>query len=60
MKLNAKLKTKSNYRGLNEQWVEIIQFLGSIVYVKHYDQTLDTEVTFDVNLNEITEIRNKK
>jgi ethanolamine utilization cobalamin adenosyltransferase len=53
--LQAKVQTKSNYRNLNGKWVTILQFMGTIVYCKTIDET-DTEVTFDLNLNEIKEI----
>lgn len=48
----AKIKTKSNYRNLNNKWVKIIEFLGTILYCT------DNIEKFDINLNEVLEIRN--
>ena len=54
--LQAKLQTTSNFRNLNGTWVNVIQFLGTIVYVKAIDPETDTDICFDVSLSEISEI----
>lgn len=53
--MKALVKTKSNYRNLNGTWVNIIQFLGTIVYCEIIDES-GTEVRFDLNIKEIESI----
>ena len=53
--MKALVKTKSNYRNLNGTWVNIIQFLGTIVYCEIIDES-GTQVRFDLNIKEIESI----
>ena len=55
--MKALVKTKSNYRNLNGQWVTIKQFLGNIVYCQYFCKEREILVTFDLLLNEIIEIK---
>jgi hypothetical protein len=56
--MKAKVSTKSNYRNLNGQWVEIKEFLGTIISCIVFDETLQKKITVDFSLKEITEIKN--
>jgi hypothetical protein len=53
--MKALVKTKSNYRNLNGTWVDIIQFLGTVVYCETIDES-NTKVRFDLNIKEIESI----
>ncbi len=53
--MKALVKTKSNYRNLNGTWVDIIQFLGMVVYCETIDES-NTKVRFDLNIKEIESI----
>jgi hypothetical protein len=56
--MKAKVSTKSNYRNLNGQWVEIKEFLGTIISCIVFDEILGKHITVDFSLKEITEIKN--
>ena len=54
----AKIKTKSNYMGLNGEFLKVISFLGTIVACE-----VETELgkqTVDFSLSEVVEIRTHK
>jgi hypothetical protein len=54
-KLKALINTKSNYKNMNNKWVNIIQFLGTIVYCEfEYENQI---VRADFSLTEIKEIK---
>jgi len=53
--LKAEIKTKSNYQNLNGKSVNIIQFLGTIVYCEYINENGDS-VRCDFGINEITKI----
>ncbi len=53
--LKAQINTKSNYRNLNGKYVDIIQFLGSIVYCQYTNESGDL-VKCDFGIKEITRI----
>lgn len=57
LKLQGLVKTKSNYRNLNNKFVNIHQFIGTLVYCSVYCNEKETEVFFDLNLNEIYYIK---
>lgn len=50
--LKALIKTKSNFRNLNGQWLIVKQFLGKLVVCVDQNGT-----TIDFSLSEIEEIR---
>ena len=56
MKNFAKVKTKSNYRNLNGQWLEVREFLGNLVACIIIDEN-GQKITADFNLKEIEEIK---
>lgn len=56
-KFKALIETKSNYKNLNNKWVNIIQFCGSIIYCSYYCNEKQTNVNFDVNINEVKSIK---
>lgn len=60
MKVFAQVFTTSNYRGLNDQWLEVDKFLGSIVSVKLFNPVTGEPTTADFNLKEIKEFRHEK
>ena len=53
--MKAKVNTKSNYRNLNGQWLEVKEILGTrvscTVYTEEYGQQ-----TIDFNIKEVTEM----
>ena len=51
----AKINTKSNYKGLNGQWVKVLEFLGTILYCT--DEFSENPTKFDIYINEVLEIR---
>lgn len=55
----ALIKTKSNYRGLNGQWLDVKQFLGTLVACIFKDEEGD-ERTVDFSLTEIVSIKEKR
>ena len=54
--LKAKVNTKSNYRNLNGQWLEVREFLGNLVACIIIDEN-GQKITADFNLKEIEEIK---
>lgn len=56
--MKAKVSTKSNHRNLNGQWLEVKEFLGTIVACIVFDEILQKNITVDFYLKELTEIRN--
>jgi hypothetical protein len=54
-KLKALINTKSNYKNMNNKWVNIIQFLGTIVYCE-FEQD-NQIIKADFSLTEIKEIK---
>jgi len=56
--MKAKVSTKSNYKNLNGQWVEIKEFLGTIISCLVFDEILQKNITVDFSLKEIIEIKN--
>lgn len=54
----ALINTKSNYRNLNGQWLEIKQFLGCLVACCFTDET-GTKITVDFQLSEIAKIKER-
>lgn len=55
--MKALVNTISNYRNLNGTWVEIKQFLGTLVACEIYSEEFGKNITFDLSLTEIKEIR---
>ena len=54
--LKAKVNTKSNYKNLNGQWLEVKEFLGTLVACIIVDENGQI-VTTDFNIKEIEEIK---
>ena len=55
----VKVQTKSNFKGLNGEWLLVHEFLGKLVAVKVPDNETDKIITVDFNLKEIIEIKGK-
>ncbi len=55
----AKINTKSNYRNLNGKWLEVKQFLGTIVACIFMDCD-GIERTIDFNISEISSIKENR
>lgn len=53
----AKFNSKSNFKNLNGQFLKVVQFLGTIVFVEYYDAEMDATKTCDFYVNELVEIR---
>jgi hypothetical protein len=60
MKMKALVKTKSNYRNLNDTWVSIKKFMGSFVVCEIFCNELNKKIPFDLYLFEIKEIKEDK
>lgn len=54
--LKAKVNTKSNYKNLNGQWLEVKEFLGNLVACIIVDEN-GQRITADFNIKEIEEIK---
>jgi hypothetical protein len=52
--MKALIKTKSNYKNLNGQWLEVIEAVGKRISCKHNDN--GNNVTVDFTLSEIAEL----
>jgi hypothetical protein len=50
------VETKSNYQNLNGQWVDILQFIGTVVYCEYTDDE-QIKRRFDLSLTEIKSIK---
>ena len=59
LQMYAKIKTSVKYRNIGGQWVEITQFLGSLVACKVWADDLQKHVAADFPLSSIEEIRNE-
>jgi len=55
-KIIALVKTKSNYANLNNQWVTVIQFVGSIIYCEYINENGEKR-RFDLSIKEIESIK---
>ncbi len=55
--VKAKFNSKSNFKNLNGQFLKVVQFLGTIVFVEYYDAEMDAIKTCDFCVNELVEIR---
>lgn len=53
----AKVQTKSNYKGLNGEWLLVHQFLGKLVAVKVLDEVTGKMITTDFNVKEVVEFK---
>ena len=54
--LKAKVNTKSNYKNLNGQWLEVKEFLGNLVACIIVSEN-GQSITTDFNIKEIEEIK---
>jgi hypothetical protein len=51
------INTKSNYRNLNGQWVNIKQFIGTIIACEIYCEKERRLITFDISISEAKSIK---
>ena len=54
--IKAKVNTKSNYKGLNGQWLSVKEIVGTRVSCQQFSEDFQTWITIDFNLSEITEL----
>lgn len=57
--MRVKVRTKSNYRNLNDQWLELIEVVGTRVTIKTIFAEFGT-MTVDFTLNEVVEMDTTK
>jgi hypothetical protein len=55
-KIIALVKTKSNYANLNNQWVTVVQFVGSLIYCEYIDENGEKR-RFDLSIKEVESIK---
>ena len=48
-KMKAQVKTKSNFKNLNFQWLEVAEILGRRVSCFYFDHELNKKITIDNN-----------
>lgn len=53
----AKVKTKSNYRGLNNSWLKVLELAGRRVSVQHNSNEFQKTITIDFTLDEVIEFK---
>lgn len=56
----ATINTKSNYRNLNGQELEVVKFEGTSISVKYFNEEFQADITTSFNLTEISAIREFK
>lgn len=54
--MKAKIKTKSNYKNLNGQWLEVKEIVGTRVSCLWFSEEFQKTITIDFSLNEVSEI----
>jgi len=55
----VKVKTKSNFKGLNNQWLKIIEIVGNRVTCEVLEVTAyNGKLSVDFTLNEVLEFKN--
>lgn len=57
--MRVKVRTKSNYRNLNDQWLELVEVVGTRVTIKTIFAEFGT-MTVDFSLNEVVEMDTTK
>ena len=55
--MKAKVSTKSNYKNVNGQWLEVKEFLGNMVSCVIFSEEEQRHITIGFTLKEITEIK---
>jgi len=55
--MKAKVNTKSNYKNLNGQWLEVKEIVGTRVSCLSFSEEFQRMITIDFSLNEVTEIK---
>ena len=58
--MKAKINTKSNYRGLNGQWLEVTEIVGKRVTCEVFFDELGKTNSVDFELKEIEEMEYNK
>ena len=56
--LKAKINTKSNFKGLNGEWLPVVKIIGKYVVCQLWDKDLHDVITVDFTINEIEEFSN--
>ena len=56
--MKAKVKTKSNFKGLNNQFLPVKEIAGKRVSCLFFCPELNKEITIDFSLSEIVEFSN--
>jgi hypothetical protein len=54
--MKAKVNTKSNYKGLNGQWLQVKEIQGKRVTCYFFSQEFQRQITIDFSLSEIQEL----
>ena len=57
--MRVKVRTKSNYRNLNDQWLELVEVVGTRVTIKTIFAEFGT-MTVDFQLSEVVEMDTTK
>ncbi len=55
--MKAKIKTKSNYKNLNGQWLEVKEIFGTRVSCLWFSEEFQKMITIDFSLSEILELK---
>lgn len=55
--MKAQIKTKSNYKNLNGQWLDIKEIFGTRVSCLYFSEEFQKIITVDFDLKEITQIK---
>ena len=53
--MKVKVRTKSNFRLLNDKWLELVEVVGTRVTARHSFAEFGTQ-TIDFTLNEVVEM----
>ena len=55
--MKAKVNTKSDYKGLNGQWLEVKEIVGTRVSCLWFSKEFQRLITIDFTLKEIEEMK---
>ena len=56
--MQAKIKTKSNYRGLNYHWLKVDQIQGTRITCFYFAPEFQQVISVDFTIKEILEFKN--
>ncbi len=54
--MKAESKTKSNFRNLNGEWLDVLEIVGTRVSCLWFSEEFQKTITIDFSLNEVSEI----